>query len=545
MFEKRVTGLFWFFVLVTGIVIMKIYILTVSQGDMYSQKAVSQQEYIFDIARRRGIIYDCNLKELTYDKDGYAALVEPAFFQDKNALLELLTSYADEKPSDIDEKIKKGKPFTIRLWKIPDEQPGITVIKTREQDNSGLLSHIIGTTNSDGVGVSGLEKAFDRFLSQSGGRIYGVTSVNAGNIQLKGTPVSLFSEHYYDESGIITTIDKDIQEVAEKAADSYVAKGAILVSDVKTGEIKAMVSRPNFDKDHLGDYLNSKNGELVNRCLSQYNLGSIFKIVVTSAALESGSDIETRKHFCNGEIIVDGRSFSCHKKNGHGVVGLDDAFKSSCNPFFIDAALRLGLNPIVDMIDKYGLNERTTLAEGMVSGKNSFPVHLKDAPDFLVANTAIGQGNILITPLDVLSIINTVANNGVQPKLSLVKGFLNKDGSYVPYEAKTEDRKVISAKTAQRIQQLMVETCESGTGTTATPGEGGAGGKTASAETGWKENGDPVTHAWFAGFYPAENPQYSIVVLVENGKSGSIAAAPAFRQIANRIADIKDIDNVG
>ena len=133
--------------------------------------------------------------------------------------------------------------------------------------------------------------------------------------------------------------------------------------------------------------------------------------------------------------------------------------------------------------------------------------------------------------------INAIANDGFSTDPTLVLGEV-KNGKLLSFESNPSTKKLLSKQTTDILQSLMISTVENGTGKTARPEAGGAGGKTASAETGMKENGKQVVHGWFAGFYPAENPQYSIVVLAENGKSGSISAAPVFKKIADGIAGL-------
>ena len=177
------------------------------------------------------------------------------------------------------------------------------------------------------------------------------------------------------------------------------------------------------------------------------------------------------------------------------------------------------------------------LAPGLSSARGSLPARDTDPLPGVVANTAIGQGDVMLTPLDVAYLMNAIANGGSTRSIQLVQSVI-RSGKESKVE-RPKEKQVFSPKTAQLLRDVMVATVEEGTGRTAKPESGGAGGKTATAETGWKKDGAAVTQAWFAGFYPADDPRYTITVLVEGGTSGGGAAGPIFREIADGIAALE------
>lgn len=538
MVGRRVIGLFWIFILAFFVLLMRLMQLSLLEGATYTADAVRQQEFVLDVASRRGVIYDAQRRPLSYTKQGWRAVAEPSIFRNDARLLTILAEASEVPAEELSQKIAKKKPFAVELTKKIEEEKGLSVIGTMERDGSDrVLTQLLGTTDPDDqTGLSGLEKSFDRFLAGSGGKVTANVTLSASGEQPEGTPAAFYSGSYYQKSGLVLTIDKDVQEACEAAADQYVPSGAIVVSDIKTGEIRAMVSRPGYAPSEAASLLNSSGGEFINRALTTYDAGSVFKIIVTAAALENGGDIEKQQTTCDGFIDVSGRSFACHVPEGHGTVGLDQGFAQSCNPFFIEAALKLGLPPILEMAQRFGIGSKITLAPGIASASASLPKDVQPTPPALLANTAIGQGDVMLTPLDVLSMVSTVANGGIKKPLKLVSGFLNADGSYIAMEGAPQPARVIKPETAGRIAGLMTETCVSGTGKGAVPDGVTVAGKTASAQTGWRRNGEEVIHGWFAGYFPADNPKYAAVVVVENGRTGSQSAAPAFKEIAEALS---------
>jgi peptidoglycan glycosyltransferase/penicillin-binding protein 2 len=177
------------------------------------------------------------------------------------------------------------------------------------------------------------------------------------------------------------------------------------------------------------------------------------------------------------------------------------------------------------------------LAAGLSEAAGTLPT----ATGALVrANTAIGQGDVMATPLDLADMLATVARGGVYREPKLVEGLIGRDGNLLRNLSSKEPAvRVWSEETSKRLMELLIGVCEHGTGTTAKPAGITVAGKTASAETGWRtKDGGDVVHGIFAGLFPADAPKYALVVIVENGRSGSAAAAPIFREIVQKIIEI-------
>ena len=218
-------------------------------------------------------------------------------------------------------------------------------------------------------------------------------------------------------------------------------------------------------------------------------------------------------------------------------MNMRQALEQSCNTYFIQLANQIGAEKVYEMAVLLGFGKETVLASGLVSKAGKLPdlSNLKSSSAAL-ANFSIGQGDFLATPLQIAAMTAAVANGGAAPRPALTLGIRDADGS-VRFDEPSTAVRAMSRSTAEQLAKMMVAVVASGTGNAAAPETGGAGGKTATAETGWKaEDGSAVLQAWFTGFYPAENPQYIITVLAEDGKSGSTTAAPVFKHIADGIA---------
>lgn len=524
MQEKKVFTVFWIFAVCFSVLLLRLMHIALYKGEVYSQTAGNQQTYSLTLAKRRGYIYDSNGETLNYDERKFYAVVSPSYLKSKYVLY---SHGASEQ--EVDEKLKSKKPFSVEVNE-PFEADGVTVVEA-DAASSGICNHIIGYVNADGDGVSGIEKNFNDFLRKSGGEVEAKLTLSATFEQLGGTAVSVFSQSYENKGGVVLTIDKTLQKIVCAAADKYVEKGAVVVTD-REGNIKALVSRPDYDPSNVSQYLDSDEGELVNRALQSYNIGSVFKIITSSAALENGTYPD--EYECGGSIAVGNISLSCHKKDGHGRVDLKNAFMQSCNPYFIECGLMTGYDNIITTARSFGLGKEKVLCGTVIGSRANLTGSL--VTDGLTANISIGQGDILITPLDAASLVLTIVNGGEYTPLRLVKGILNNDGSFTEYFCDESKYRAVSEETALKIKQMMIDTVDEGTGTSAKPDNMTAGGKTASAETGWK-NGE--VHGWFVGFFPAEDPEYIVSIVVENGRSGSTSAAPCFKEIANEVDNLK------
>lgn len=498
-----------------------------------------QQSKKLIIGEKRGVIYDRELQPITFRDREYRAVVMPAQCENVGEHIGLLATESALTVAELQQKFASKSPFVVTTRRKLERCDCIRSFEV-ESDNAAyrLLHHVVGDLDSKGeVGKSGLLLGFDEFLKERDGEVYAEVPVNAMQQQLTGLLPSFEERNYYQKNGLSLTVDAEIQKIAETAADS-IERGAIVVSDVHTGELIALVSRPDYDGTKIADYLESEDAELLNRCYQSYNIGSVWKLMVLASYLEDEGELPEFTTYCPGYVDVGGQRFACHKETGHGTVDCKTAVEQSCNVYFINLMLsEMELERVIDLAARFGVGEGWYLAPGNAAQAGRLPTNYKRPTLALIANTAIGQGDVMMTPVDVAYFIGAIANEGFACEPSLIRGEV-REGEVIPFTSDRSKKKLLSKKTCELLCELMVSTVENGTGKSARPEAGGAGGKTASAETGMREDGEQVVHGWFAGFYPAEQPQYAIVVLVENGRSGSQSAAPVFRQIADGIAGL-------
>ncbi len=394
--------------------------------------------------------------------------------------------------------------------------------------NNNILNHVIGYI-WDG-GASGIEKAFNSVLIKEHPDLIAVQKSAEGSVVKK---TQLKSDESF--SGIRLTVDYHIQSVVEEVMEEEKLTGAVIVADPKSGGILAMASKPGFERDKISSYFNSNNGELLNRALCQYNVGSVFKIITAASALESKFSYEY-SFYCTGKTDIDGTSFVCNKKEGHGQLTFTEGFAHSCNCLFYNLGLETGYEQIRKCAYDFGFGEQILKINGFDEAWGNIPAIMGTTKSD-VANISIGQGQILATPLQVADMMCTIANDGIRTQLTLIDGIVDSKGVCTPIKP-TRTGRIISSDTNRALKQMLKEAVQYGTGMPAAIDGVQVAGKTATAETGWLKSGEFLTHGWFAGYFPADNPEYVCVVLAENGNYGSVSAAPVFKKIGEKILDL-------
>ncbi len=503
-------------------------------GESY-QAAASRSSMTFDIASLRGTVYDCNMKPLTNSEYEIYAAAKPT----NGALAELKKVLAPEAFDSVMERMSKGKPVAVKVESI-GSCPDIKAVTVPKRYSRSLACHLLGYLNSEGDGVSGIEKAYNellnseislakiRFYSNAKGKI-----MLGEDIEAEGCNAP--------KTGVVLTIDKEIQRITENALDFSGAEcAAAVVMDIKSGAIRACVSRPAFDRDKLAESLADENSPLINRALLPFSVGSVFKPVVAAAALEIGIG-ESFKYNCTGSVTHNGVTFNCHKEEGHGELDMRGAVAVSCNTYFIALAIKTGRNEIIETAKSFGFGSETELAEGMVSSAGYLPESAELDSKAAIANISFGQGLLLATPVQICAMISSIAGSGVYVKPYLIEGQVNSEGEITKIKAYAERRQIISDLNAEKLCGFLEAVVTEGSGKRAASEFVTCGGKTATAQTGKSENGEEIYNAWFAGYFPVENPEYAIAILKENGGEGAISCAPVFKEIAEGI--VKAVQN--
>ena len=415
-----------------------------------------------------------------------------------------------------------------------NKDKSINEITVTRYSDYQLCKHLIGYTDSSGMAVCGLEKSYDDILSYYSGNVTLNYNVSATN-RIIGELENPEYNNYLSKGGIVLTIDKNIQFISEKCADDGgLDKGAVVVMDVSSSEILALVSRPNYDVKNIKEVINdNKNSPLINRALTQYAVGSVFKPIIACAALEKGIDPKT-EYKCTGKIKIADTVFECHKKDGHGKIDLFTATADSCNTYYINLTRDIDSGYIVNTAEKFGFGSRTEIADGIFSDSGILPNEDKMTVGER-ANLSFGQGVLMASPVQLAASYAAIGNRGIYNQPFVIDSMVDENLIEFKKVIKPPSRRVVSEKTARTVLKALKKTVQDGSGINALPRNTTAAGKTATAQSGWFENGKEITHSWFVGLFPADKPEYVIVIMKENGISGSKDCAPIFKSIAELI----------
>lgn len=360
------------------------------------------------------------------------------------------------------------------------------------------------------------------------------------NYYLINTSIDLSDKVSYDTKGlkypgdsVYTTLDVHLQEVAYNALSAR--KGAIIVSNPKTGEILAMVSKPDFDPNEIAaewDSLmadKSPDAKLLNRATQGlYPPGSTFKIVTALAYLkDNAGKYEDFKFTCNGQFSKDGSTISCFHGENHGNVDFFSAFAKSCNSAFADIGLSVDRKTFGSTVTSLMFNSELPL--DVRYSKSTANVNEDSTTDDIM-QLSIGQGTTSVTPIHMNMITNAIANDGMLLKPYFVTSVKSEDGKNIKSFSPENYKRLMTKEEAATLSQMMEQVVLSGTGTKLKGLSYTAAGKTGSAEF---NSSTSDSHAWFTGFAPAQDPEVSVTIIVEDAGSGGSYAVP----IAKRIFD--------
>jgi len=385
---------------------------------------------------------------------------------------------------------------------------------TREYPLGRAAAHIIGY-NSKQYGADGIEKSMAKILLG----LEGQNQLTALRDRILGRP------------GVGNNVSLTIDAGLQKKVTSLLAcqKGAIVVLNPNTGEVLAMASYPDYYPDQVADYMKRPDSPMLNRAtLGAYPPGSAFKIVTAAALRTSLPEMVGDKINCTGELKVTG--FTLKDNAVHGTVNFREAFAKSCNVAFAKFGLAVGSRELVRQAQAFGLGKNYDFALPVYNG-NITPADKMDGPN--LASSAIGQGEILISPLQAALLAAAVANDGVIMKPYLVAGYSGSESD----QKRVQPQKWLNAMdplVAAALQEDMVAVVTKGTGKAAS-----LPGITVAGKTGSAENPHGKSHAWFVGFAPAQEPQVAVAVLLENAGSGGAIAAPLAREVIRQALELK------
>lgn len=391
------------------------------------------------------------------------------------------------------------------------------------------------------VGAAGLERSFDRFLQ-------GVEPstlsyyVNAHGAPLRGLDVRYSQqEHSYYPLSLVTTLDRDIQERMEQIADGMDA-GSIVVLDAQTSDVIAMVSRPNFDQTRV----DVGSGEWQNHALKQLPPGSVFKTVVAAAALGERVVSPTERFICEGEYGKYG--FSCWKKGGHGSLTMEEAFANSCNIAFAEIAKRVGGEKIEAYAKKLGVLTQVGHVTPQLYKLTDFRQFSGEEKGVVFADgssrtdegtliqTAIGQRDVRMTPLQAANLMVTLLHGGKPQAVRIVEQITYRNGvNFAHFPRQTLQADGIDAVTAYKLNRMLRKVVTEGTGSALAHQSWTVAGKSGTAQTAATKS--QAAHHWFVGYAPVEEPRYAIAVVVENQPANrSHRATALFGEVVEALA---------
>lgn len=380
---------------------------------------------------------------------------------------------------------------------------------------------------NDKIGVAGLEKKYEQALRGAKAEKSILAIADAGGKIMEGLGYKI-QEISSDpwRNHLILTLDRRFQEIVEKVMDEKIARGAVVIVDVASGDILAAASRPNFDQNEVERFIDGYD-ELIDRTQRvAFYPGSVFKMVVATGVLEEKLIDPDEVFTCEGSYVFsDGTEIKCLQE--HGDIDLIEAITKSCNTTFIQLGQRLGNDKLREYAAKLG-----------------FAVNLtSSSPPALLGNASIGQQGVLVSPLQVANLYATIARKGWYCPCRLVSSIRNYQGEVVFEESPAPSVQVMSEDTAALLQKALEKAVASGSGRQAWVQGKGTAGKTGTAQV----NDEGRVIAWFAGYTPVEKPKYAIAVMIEentsgarSGLQGGASAAPVFREIAEEIFELAE-----
>lgn len=533
----------------------RIAILTTTEAAELTERGIRQWTKTGIVTAKRGTITDCKGRTLAISATAYIVTADPRLISDAQLFLDTIApvlpldqATALKKLSDktkgsviLKRQVSRETVDALRQLKAQSaEEAGLKALSFDEDicryyPYGTLLSQVLGLTTVDSEGQSGLESQYEDVLRGTEGSY--LRQVDARNRVLSGT------EGWYIPSqqgcGLELTIHADIQEIVEKAMRECIevnkAEAVIcLVSDVRTGGLLAMSMYPCYDPNDppRNDAQTLTEQMRITAISDVYEPGSTFKMLTASAALDSGVTTPEDSFYCSARITVDGDTIRCWGR-AHGAETMADGLKNSCNPVFVELALRMGTDTLYRYLTAFGLGKRTGIdlpgesAGIMISSRNVKRVDL--------ARIGFGQ-SVAVTPVQLVMAANAVVNGGKLMKPYLVSTIRTPDGDVLERFYPTVVSTPIRPETSETMRTLLENVVAEGGGKNAAIAGYRIGGKTGTAQV--YKNGRVVrdTHIGsFYGFAPANDPQISILVIVKEADVpvdyGSTTAAPFARQV--------------
>lgn len=549
------------------IILVRLFWLQVASYGDYVEIAARQQQRTFEVAPRRGMLYDRNMRELAMTVHVDSVYAVPTEIQDKDATAAALAGVVHSDPTDnftsarqIDARFhasrnfawvaRKLDPATVARVKALNLK-GIYFQKEfkRFYPNDALAAQVLGYVGTDDNGLGGLERRFDKDLHGVPGRE--LTALDARRHVLG-------SEAREPEPGdnLMLSIDENIQFMAERALDHAMEKfhplsGTVVIQDPHTGQILALAIRPTYNPN---DFRHAKSALLRNHAVSEvYEPGSTFKLVTYSAALDAAGVQPTDMVDCQGgQITLYGRTIHDDASDrGMGVVTVQRALEKSSDVAAVKMALKVGPDRFYSYMRAFGFGSRSGIQlPSETRGLLAPPKHWGATS---IASMAIGH-EVAVTPIQLVTMVSTIGNGGMYLPPSILlenakPGEAIKPAAYHPEQDLPDPlpagaHRVITPLTSARMRKMMEGIVLNGTGRTAA-----LNGYSAAGKTGTAQKIDPVTHTYshtkhvasFAGFAPVNDPAVSIAVIIDSPTAvndhGTAVSAPVFKEVAQEVLE--------
>lgn len=583
IYIKKIKTIFIVIIIIFVLLVGRIGFLQFVQGNYLKELAYNQQSINQIISPKRGSIYDSTGKVLATSASVDTITINPEKIKDsKNsentqALKEKVAkAFSDIFELDYDEtlnkvtssskvetiakKVEQDKVDQLKKWMDDNNvSSGINIDEDtkRYYPYSTVLSNVLGSCGSDNQGLSGIEYEWDDILSGTPGKI--VSSKSASQEEIPNTEETYIAAE--NGSDLTLTIDLNIQTIVEKYLKQAVEEknvengGNCIVMDPKTGDILAMASYPNYDlnqpftpNEYLAKTYDSLSADEKNEAIYKmwsnksvselYEPGSVFKLITASAALEeniTGTDVAGDFH-CSGFETVDGVKINCWSSNPHGDQSLRNALENSCNPALIQLGTRIGTATLYKYYKSFGFFDKTNID---LPGEAS-SIFKEESTVIPVERATYSFGQrFSITPIQMITAIASIANNGVLMKPRIVKSITNTDTGAVTNIDTEEVRQVISSDTAAKVKSMMQSVVENGTGW-----RGGVTGYTVGGKTGTsepragREDVDGYV-ATYVAISPVEDTQVVLLLNLykppKSNHQGGTLAGPVVSQMLTEI----------
>ena len=543
--------------------LVNLYYVSIVKGPEYAKMAQRQWQSSLSLKAERGKILDRNGNVLAESYTTYMVCVNPQAITedaDRERIANILSTLLNVNYETIIAKMTKINPKDGKYYqqvKIKDQVESNVIAQLvtfqenraisyyadvkRNYPEGNLFGQLLGFTNVDGDGQTGVELSYNSILSGVDGKQMAETDRD-GN-EIPGGESSYIAP--IGGASVQMTVDTGIQgflqSALEEAARTNLAKYAYgVVMNPKTGEIYAISSYPTIDPNNpprtdAETLLDLSRQRMVTET---YEPGSVFKIVTLAAALDSGTVNDSTSFNCKGSLSVLGQKIKCWRTRGHGKETLAQAVQNSCNPAFMSMALKMGTDKFYEYIYAFGMNDKTGVGiGGETTGKVTHRKYIRDTD---LARIGFGQ-SISCTGLQMAAAVCAAINGGELLKPYYVQDVVSTDGTNLEHHEREVVRQVIRPETSAQIRKYLTGVVDSGSGKNAAIPGYSVGGKTGTSQK-YDENGkvsSTLLVASFVGFAPADDPEYLCMIIVDEPQVpvvyGSTVAAPYVQQVLKNV----------